>query len=42
LDQNKPALVVIKLCSKQICLSIMRTEKAGMPSPTASDIAISI
>jgi hypothetical protein len=41
-DKSKPPPVVIKLCSKQIRLTIMRTKKTGMPAPSAADIALGI
>jgi hypothetical protein len=41
-DKSKPPPVVIKFCSKQIRLTIMRNKKAGMPAPSAADISAGI
>jgi hypothetical protein len=42
LDKSKPPPVVIKLCSKQIRLAILRNKKAGMPAPSMADSACGI
>lgn len=38
-DKSKPPPVVVKFCTKQIRLTVMRNKKAGMPAPSAVDIA---
>jgi hypothetical protein len=41
-DRSKPPPVVIRFCSKQIRLTILRFKKAAMPAPPAADIAAGI
>ncbi len=41
-DKSKPPPIVLKLCSKQIRLIILRNKKSGMPAPSAADTAIGI
>ncbi len=41
-DKSKPPPVVIKLCSKQIRLAILRNKKASVPAPSTADSACGI